>query len=226
MGICIVYTSDFFELLAYVFSLGATLIIFFSVTKEYYDLFIKSKTQEKGTTVKFTAATTFSTFTILMIGVIAFMLIITLITVFMLLRIYLKKRTLTHAFMSLIELGAWYTTILLILDYLYKVPGTREFSSETTTALLVIVIVTGVVALLEQKITQTNLLLKGVISASQESSLNVASMATELSASASEVNAAAEEIASQTQEMALNTQNIYESSNEIQRIMEIIINSS
>lgn len=226
MGIGVILNSDFFELLAYIFSLATSIIIFISVAKEYYNIFMKNKPKEKDSVLKYLAITTVSAVEILMIGVISIMLIIILITVFMLARIFLRKKTLTHAFMSMVLLCAWFTTILLILDYSFKIPGSREFSAEMTTVFLVLIIVTGVISVLEQKIMTSNIILKEVITTSQESSVSVASMATELAASASEVNAAAEEIASQTQEVALNTQNIHESSNEIQRIMEIIVNIS
>jgi methyl-accepting chemotaxis protein len=65
-----------------------------------------------------------------------------------------------------------------------------------------------------------------VLKAGSEASINVANMATELAASASEVNAASEEIASTTQEVADDSQNIMLSSNEIKRVMDIIVSIS
>ncbi|KKK63202.1 hypothetical protein LCGC14_2996650, partial [marine sediment metagenome] len=53
--------------------------------------------------------------------------------------------------------------------------------------------------------TMTNNI-REIISSSQQASINVANIATELSASSSEVNAAAEEISSTTQEVSQNTQ--------------------
>jgi len=51
-------------------------------------------------------------------------------------------------------------------------------------------------------------------------------MATELAASASEVNAASEEIASTTQDVSNDSQNMMLSSNEIKRVMDIIVSIS
>ena len=68
--------------------------------------------------------------------------------------------------------------------------------------------------------------LKEIIETSSSVSLNVANMATELAASASEVNAASEEIALTTQEVANDSQKMMISSNEIKRVMDIIVRIS
>jgi len=68
--------------------------------------------------------------------------------------------------------------------------------------------------------------LKEIIDKSSSVSVNVANMATELAASASEVNAASEEISSTTQEVANDSQNMVISSNEIKRVMDIIVSIS
>ena len=47
MGIGVILNSDFFELLAYIFSLATSIIIFISVAKEYYNIFMKNKPKEK-----------------------------------------------------------------------------------------------------------------------------------------------------------------------------------
>jgi len=68
--------------------------------------------------------------------------------------------------------------------------------------------------------------LKEIIDTSSSVSVNVANMATELATSASEVNAASEEISSTTQEVANDSQNMMISSNEIKRVMDIIVGIS
>ncbi|MFX0071689.1 MAG: hypothetical protein ACFFAO_11430, partial [Candidatus Hermodarchaeota archaeon] len=74
MGISIVSRNDYLELLAYVFSLGASIIIFIAVFKEYYNMFIKTKTQEKKASLKYFAAITMGAIDLMMIGLIFFML--------------------------------------------------------------------------------------------------------------------------------------------------------
>jgi len=68
--------------------------------------------------------------------------------------------------------------------------------------------------------------MEDVLKVGSDASINVANMATELAASASEVNAASEEISSTTQEVANDSQNMMISSNEIKRIMDIIVTIS
>lgn len=77
-----------------------------------------------------------------------------------------------------------------------------------------------------RSITKVTNNMEKVLTAGSEASINVANMATELAASASEVNAASEEIASTTQEVADDSQNIMLSSNEIKRVMDIIVSIS
>ncbi len=68
--------------------------------------------------------------------------------------------------------------------------------------------------------------MENVLNIGSQASVNVANMATELAASASEVNASSEEIASTTQDVANDSQNILISSNEIKRILDIIVSIS
>ncbi len=68
--------------------------------------------------------------------------------------------------------------------------------------------------------------LENVINVAKESSIDVSNIAAELAASASEVNTASEEISSSTQAVAQDSQNIMLSSNEIKKIIEIIISIS
>ncbi|MFX1500733.1 MAG: methyl-accepting chemotaxis protein [Promethearchaeota archaeon] len=69
-------------------------------------------------------------------------------------------------------------------------------------------------------------ILENIINVAKESSLDVSNMAAELAASTSEVNAASEEISSSTQAVAQDSQNIMLSSNEIKKIIEVIISIS
>ena len=77
-----------------------------------------------------------------------------------------------------------------------------------------------------KSITRVTDNMEKVLDAGSQASVNVANIATELAASASEVNAASEEIASTTQQVANDSQNIVLSSNEIKRVMDIIVTIS
>ena len=75
--------------------------------------------------------------------------------------------------------------------------------------------------------------IRNIISSSQDASINVANIATELAASSSEVNAAAEEISSTTQEVSQNTQSqvnslvdINKMANEIQALSHEVMSST
>ena len=85
-----------------------------------------------------------------------------------------------------------------------------------------ILLVTGLVALIEERIRTVNSTLTTVLNKASEASINISNIATELASSANEVNAAAEEISSSTQEMANTTQEVVISSTEIQNVMNII----
>ena len=75
-------------------------------------------------------------------------------------------------------------------------------------------------------IANVNDSMEKIIKAGSEASINVANMATELSASASEVNAAAEEIATSTRQVASESNEVMDSSAEIKNIVELIVNIS
>ncbi|MFX1500109.1 MAG: methyl-accepting chemotaxis protein [Promethearchaeota archaeon] len=84
----------------------------------------------------------------------------------------------------------------------------------------------GFVAVLEKKFIDANDNLKKSLNVASGTSIKLANVASELSASASEVNSSAEEVSSSTQQVALDTQKIMNSSNEIQAIFDMIIKIS
>ncbi len=75
-------------------------------------------------------------------------------------------------------------------------------------------------------VRKSNENLEDIIKVSSESSITVSNIATELAASASEVNASAEEISSTTQGISNDTKKMIDSSEEIRKIMDIIVNIS
>jgi len=96
---------------------------------------------------------------------------------------------------------------------------------------LIIMIITTIIGIAiaiptTRGITDINENMEKIIKAGSEASINVANIATELSASASEVNAAAEEISSSTQQVASESQDVMDSSDEIEKIIELIVSIS
>jgi len=89
-----------------------------------------------------------------------------------------------------------------------------------------ILLMTGLVALIEQRIVRVNDTLSTLLKTASATSLNISNIATELAANASEVNAASEEISASTQEMTTTTRDVMRSSNEIQDVMDIITSIS
>ena len=75
-------------------------------------------------------------------------------------------------------------------------------------------------------VRKSNENLEDIIKASSQSSINVSNIATELAASASEVNSSAEHISSTTQGINNDAKKMIDSSEEIRKIMDIIVNIS
>ena len=89
------------------------------------------------------------------------------------------------------------------------------------------------IAVLSRSFNTMTTNIRDIISSSQEASINVSNIATELAASSSEVNAAAEEISSTTQEVSQNTQSqvnslvdINKMANEIQALSHEVMAST
>jgi methyl-accepting chemotaxis protein len=99
-----------------------------------------------------------------------------------------------------------------------------EYASMATYYFVTMMLATGIVAIIEQKIIIVNGILKDVISTSSDVSVNVSNMATELAASAHEVNASSEEISSTVQEISQKAQVAVSSTDKLQNIMTLIKN--
>ena len=205
--------------IAMIFFSSGTFILFYAVIREYYETFIKIK-KDKIVNIKYTAALmggmTFG-FYYMMMGLI-------LVCFILVIRLYLKKRSLFHAFYCLQFVGA----ILSLLSAMIGTSGTSqtEFSHFAMVYMDTIYLVMGLVAIIEHRIHQMNNSLTSIIDSATQMSINVSNIATELSASASEVNAASEEISSSTQEAASTTEEVMDLSNKIQNIMNIITSIS
>jgi len=133
--------------------------------------------------------------------------------------------------------------------------GVRAANDTATTSLIIVIvmiavaIISGIAVAIPtvRGIVKVTRNMEIVLKAGTEASISVSNIATELAASSSEVNAASEEIASTTQEVSQNTQNqvnslieinkmsveikllsheVMESTNDVNRIMDLITNIS
>jgi hypothetical protein len=174
------------------FSMG-TFVLFYAVLREYYQTFMKNKRLQKKSikyAVALSGTITFS-FYYMMLGLIilCFVLIILL---------YLRKRSLLHAFYCLNFVGALLSLFGAIVGTSGSASGT-EFNNFAMTFMDTIYLVMGIVAIVEYRNQKMNENFKTLITAASDTSISVSNVATELAASASEVNAASEEIYISTQ---------------------------
>lgn len=197
------------------FSTG-TFLLLFAVMREYYQTFLKHKRIQKNT-IKYTAALsgmiTFS-FYFMMLGliIVCFVLIV---------RLFLRKRSLLHAFYCLNFVGA----IMSLLGAIFGSSGSSsgtEFNNFAMTYMDTIYLVMGLVAIIEYRTSKVNESLKTLITAASEASINVSNVATELAASASEVNAASEEIYTATQDTSIVADGVRSASDKIKNILQVI----
>ncbi len=128
VGSIFVYLQEFnsyFRLIGNVFYLIAVLIFISAVSYEYYTLFLKQKPRiRKNFSI---LVLILSSNTITLISIQIAILIILVSTLGMLLRIYIKKRNVTYAFMFLTLTSAIITIIATILYY-YEITGSWELS--------------------------------------------------------------------------------------------------
>jgi hypothetical protein len=190
--------------------------IFIAIFKEYYEIFLKDK--KLSITNKIGAAVVVSP---VIIGLLYFLLVLMIICIAMLIRIYMKKRTPTYAFLTMSVMG-FFMVVLSSILLTYEVDGALSISTGMTFISVSILMATPVASFTEMKLEQSNNKIKELLDVASNTSINVANMATELAASASEVNASSEEIATTTQEVANESQKIMESSNAIGQILAII----
>ncbi|KKM62139.1 hypothetical protein LCGC14_1524700 [marine sediment metagenome] len=202
---------------AMIFFLAGTITLIITVFKEYYHTFLKKENMKSK--LKYGASLG------MLSGYLSFYLILLILVsscVIMLIRLYLKKKSMLHAFFILSLIGGVLNLIAAMATEISPSDYTQELNDFIGVYMTTVYLVIGIGALLENKINITNFTLKKIINSAFVSSVNTANIATELAASASEVNAASEEISSSTREMAKFSQEVMVSSNEIQNIMGII----
>ena len=207
------------DLLGNLFYVVGVTIIFIAILKEYSEIFLKDKMQFLKRNITMAAVAVSP----IVIGVEVFIVIMCIIGAILLFRIYLYKRTPTHAFLCILLLAGFMTLIFTVLD-LIGVENMRIFGQASTIFFDTLLLATAFVALIEQKITKTSAALTKVISTASEASINVANIATELAASASEVNASSEEIASTVENVNQEAITIKIYADEFRNVMQLIKN--
>jgi len=204
------------SLISYIFIMLSVISIFVAVVKEYYYMFIKSNKPMNKSVIAAVAV-----LDIAINGIQIVLLILLLISLVLFIRIYKRKHTPTHAFLGIVIIAA----IIVVINQLYSSMGETvipNFGEGIMISFVTILLVTGLVALIEQRIIRVNSTLNTVLNTASQASINISNIATELASSASEVNAASEEISTSTQEMATTTQEVMSSSAEIRNVMDLI----
>ncbi len=208
--------------MAMIFFTGGTFLLMYAVIREYRETFHKNKKLKITATKLLPAVVTMS------IGEMSFYLILLVFLstcLVLIIRIYLKKRSILHAFYALNFIGG-IISLLSAFTNPTSYEGGQDFSNFSQTFMVIIYLIMGIVAITELRIHETSNALKTVIDSALQASINVSNISTELAASASEVNTASEEISTSTQEVAKVSQDVLTSSNEIQEIMNIITSIS
>jgi hypothetical protein len=208
------------DMISPIFYIVAIAILSYAVVKEYLETF--SKMHNQGKSLIKAKASIFA-ITPLMLGLEISIIVIVLINVCLIFRIFLKKRTPTHAFLFLSLIG----TFLSVFSGLFKdfgIEGAVGFQNVANIIYPTLLVMTGIVALIELKLMQSNTALRVIIDSASEASINTSNIATELAASASEVNASSEEISSTIQTMNRESQDVMASTNELRNIFNLIKN--
>ena len=212
--------GDIWNTLSLMLSLGGVLIIIVAVFFEYRKTFHKGKVGSKQILMQVTPAAISST-----ISISSVMLVIIIIGMYMLVRLYLRNRKPIHLFLTLVM----FIGIISLLNSFFELFGLEEIIQVNKFLSIVewsIILITGIVALIELRITKSKSALQQILISATDTSVNVANIATELAASASEVNASSEEIASSTQMVSQDSQLMLASSNDIKELMNLINNVS
>ncbi|MFX0138504.1 MAG: sensor histidine kinase [Candidatus Hodarchaeota archaeon] len=140
-----------FEFISFSFYGLTVIYLTIIVSREYYRMFIKKQERNKNETYIFQITTTAEIFLFSMINV---GIILVFLTLIMQIRITLRKKSLTYVFMCLSELGALLTFIGNSFISL-EVEGAHSINSGLDTLFITILITTGIVALIEDKITKS-----------------------------------------------------------------------
>ncbi|TFG13053.1 MAG: HAMP domain-containing histidine kinase [Promethearchaeota archaeon] len=142
---------DIFETISYIL-FGLTVILAnIAIFIEYHDTFIK-KPLTISSKLTLLVVLMISDYTY--IGLVCFLILLILIGFGLLVRITFKKKTLTHVFLCFAELGALFSAIgnLFIL---FNMEAAQEINIGADIFFVTILFVTGIVAYLEERLTES-----------------------------------------------------------------------
>ncbi len=213
--------SEALSPLAMTFFMFGSVILIYAVVKEYYQTFIKEKS--KKMVIKYSASAAIVPMTLSFY--LMFIIILT-VCIGMLLRLFLRKKSILHAFFLLVLTNALFNVIISVIIEISPSDTSQQIVDFINVVMVTTFLVMGIVAIVEKRIIDTNKILTNILDSASSASLNTANMATELAASASEVNAASEEIATSTQELTSSSQEIMVSTDQISAVLNIITNIS
>ncbi|TXT62121.1 MAG: putative Signal transduction histidine kinase [Promethearchaeota archaeon] len=156
-----IFLIDFFNIIANLGYVIAMVFTFLGIFIEYYRAFFKT---DKNFVGKVSIPTLITIFITIGLGLIT--LVIAFINIIMITRLYLRKRTATYAFFSLSVFFAFLTLLFNIL-YEIGIEWSYEFSEGIDNILYSFLLVTGIIALLENRIKESELRYKGAYKTSE-----------------------------------------------------------
>ncbi|MFW9988099.1 MAG: sensor histidine kinase [Candidatus Odinarchaeota archaeon] len=140
---------DTLELVSIIFSALAVLIFIIAVANEYYHIFQKKKLLKKRNLLLFANGQIIANLELqLLIALFLFT------ALFLSIRIYFRKKTPTHAFMSFILMTGVLQLIASIVRDL-GFPGGDEFLEFSRIVMATMMLITGVIAIIEDKIVRS-----------------------------------------------------------------------
>ncbi|KKK44408.1 MAG: Signal transduction histidine kinase [Candidatus Lokiarchaeum sp. GC14_75] len=140
---------DTFELISISFSTLSMVLIIIAVSVEYYKTFYRP--DKKKIYNLALLALTAQIFTIGLELVIAFLVITTFFLIF---RIYLRKKTPTHAFLCLVLISGLMNLLASMVNSEGS-EGTEQFFQFSSDMMVITLLITGVVALIEDKLVKS-----------------------------------------------------------------------
>ena len=205
----IAYQDPSINLLRLSFQLSANIVLCISVIREYIEIF-HSKSKDIDMRNKIIALA-FTPVMMVTLGIITIMLIGTIISLGLSIRIYSAKKTPTHIFLAIILSGVSFALIASYFDIL-GIEGAKEIVLFGKIFTSIIMLTFSVVSMVELELLEKNKVLNEknehlslMINSVKNGGIELANMATELAAGTSEVNDASKEIGLSTQEVTQNT---------------------
>jgi signal transduction histidine kinase len=144
-----IFLIDFFDIIANLGYVIAMIFTFIGIFIDYYKTFFKT---DKNLVRRFSIHILPIIFITIGLGITT--LIIAFINIIMITRLYLRKRTATYAFFSLSVFFAFLTLLFNIL-YEIGIEWSYEFSEGIDIILYSFLLVTGIIALLEERIKES-----------------------------------------------------------------------